>query len=69
MLYRRRQRFSFDDLDDGIHAGINTRIELAALEIRGNNFGHDAPGSRIVQNAFQTVADFDTQFAVILRNE
>ena len=60
------QRFAIDDAEDAIRAVGNTTGEIAAPELRCNDFIDDTLCRHIGQRAFEAVADFDAELAIIL---
>lgn len=48
---------------------MQTPVEFPALETRHDVFIDDAIGLRVGHRAFQSVADFDAQLAIVLRHE
>ena len=63
---RRRQRLAIDYPDHPVDAGADAAGKIAALEFRRDDLIDDAPGGDVGKRAFEAVADFDAQMAVVL---
>src|SRR6188508_445906 len=66
---RRRQRFPVDDAHHPVHGGGDPAVEIAAPELRYDILVDDAVGDRVGQCAFEPVADFDPDLAVLQGDE
>ena len=66
---RRRQALSLDQLHQRVGAGGDAAVEIAGAEMRSDHVAHHALGDGVGDRPFETAADFDAKFPVVLGDD
>ena len=62
------QRLAAGDFHDRVNARFDAAGKISFAKARDNHFVDDSTCDRVRQNAFEAVADFDAELAVVLRD-
>jgi hypothetical protein len=68
-VFRRRQRFTVDDLDHLVNPTLDAAVEIALAECRRDGLGDDAVGGGICQGALQALTHLDAQAVVVFGDD